>query len=236
MRQFFVEEDLHEGGDILIEGENWRHLTLSLRARPGEKLRIADMKGRAFDGEVVSIGRRSAAVRLGSEVSSATLEPMTLGICLSAAESMDTALEAAVQLGATKIVPLVSENSRPGSALKAAKWNKKAKESCGQCLRAELPKITLAIPIYEFFKQEENTERFIAIPQAASDGIPLKPGLALSLLVGPEGGFSQGEIEASKEAGWRGLYLGPQILRVGVAVAAGLALLQQARRNKYDQA
>jgi 16S rRNA (uracil1498-N3)-methyltransferase len=212
-----------------IEGEDWLHLTRSLRARVGERLRLVDPGFRAFEGAITAIGRRSLSV-----VAEAALPPepeappLALGLCAAANEAFDASLDAAVQLGVTEFVPLLSAHSRALDGSRHERWLRLARESCCQSNRCRPPFIAAPMPLEDFLKAPRAGKKFVA-QQGGASPAHAAPSEAISLVVGPEGGFSGEELELAAAEGWQALGLAPQILRVPVAVAGGLALLRSLR-------
>ncbi len=231
MRQVFTTGRLEAGGQARIEGADYLHLSVSLRLRPGEALLLVDPQGGRFQAKVESLDRQSLSARVEAALpSQPPLVPLSLGLCLPSADAFDAALDAAVQLGASSITPLESERSQRSAKDRGARWARIARESCCQCLRAALPEITAPKDLAAFLKDPGPGRRLAALPSARPlDGAGLEGPACL--LVGPEGGFSPAEESAIREAGWDAISLGPRVLRVPVAVAAGLALIQKFREG-----
>jgi 16S rRNA (uracil1498-N3)-methyltransferase len=220
---------LKPGQSAEITGEDYTHLTRSLRAKIGERLRLVDESGAAFEG-VLSAADRKKAVVLAETVlpAEAPQAELCLGLCAPSAEAFDAALDAAVQLGVSEFAPLRSSRSKAPDPAKRARWERIAKESCGQSLRTRLPRILDPQPLESFLLRDFSGAKWLAQQEGSAAPAGQASG-PLSLLVGPEGGFEDAELELAKKAGWQFLKLAPAVLRVPVAVSAALAVAQQRR-------
>ncbi len=154
-----------------------------------------------------------------------------LGLGISKGERMDYAIQKCTELGVSEIFPLFTEFSEV--RLKAerlqkrlAHWQKVAISACEQCGRNRPPLIHEPVAVSDWIAAPGCLQRFI-FDQS------LEPALAnagtckeAALLIGPEGGFSETEIHVARQNGFRGIRLGPRILRTETAPVAALALLQ----------
>ena len=202
----------------LPEGEA-RHVLKVLRGRDGDPLEVVDADGRLFLAE------------LGPGDEARVLEVLEgyeeVGLSLYQAVPkggrMDLVVEKATEVGATRIVPLLTERGlvRPGDA-KVGRWRRVAEAAARQSLRMVVPEVTQPVSFSE------------AVREAGGEGVLLhnEPDLAplealisapASLFVGPEGGWSEEELQAAEEAGLALAQLGPYRLRsetAGVVAAA----------------
>jgi 16S rRNA (uracil1498-N3)-methyltransferase len=227
LRQLYVDAVLDLGATHEISGEDYSHLTRSLRVKIGEVLRLVDSDFSAFQGHIVAINRRSVSVVSDEKLPPLPKRPsLCLGLCAPASDAFDAALDAAVQLGVTEFVPLNSMRSRHLDASKRSRWQRIAKESCCQSLRLRPPEILEPEALNHFLDSAREGRRFLAWQGSPTVGRPkLDSNSAHTLLVGPEGGFDETELAMAKAAGWEFLRLGDEVLRVPVAVAAGLSVL-----------
>ena len=161
---------------------------------------------------------------------------------------MDWTVEKAVELGVSRIVPLFSDRSlirldAQRALRKHEHWQAIVEAACRQCGQDRLPDLrkpqSLAAWLAE--SRPEAELRLILAPTspaslvqtvrtaleipAVSVGEALQTALAISLLVGPESGFSGDEMQAAIQAGWRPVQLGPRVLRTETAGLAALAAL-----------
>ena len=152
---------------------------------------------------------------------------------------VDFAVQKAVELGVSRIVPYLSKNcvSRPDKTdKKVERWRKIASEAAKQCGRGRLPEVTAVVPVQQAIEQAAESETALffyenekktGLHDALSSGV----GSTVSLMVGPEGGFDPAEAEAAVNAGLRSVSLGTRILRCETAPIAALAAVLYAGGN-----
>jgi 16S rRNA (uracil1498-N3)-methyltransferase len=242
-RRFFVSE--FNGATATIEGPLAHHLTRVLRVEPGQLYELSDGRTLCL-ARVESVGREIVNfVVLEPLVARPPRVDATLLIAVTKFERFEWALEKATELGAGTIVPLAAARSEKvllaAAPKRAARWEKILFESAQQarCLRP--PCLRALAPPSEAFAEDESSIR-ILLSERAGDA-PLRsllnahsppvtervsdiPGsypMRISLAIGPEGGWSEGEFAAAERAGFAAASLGNNILRAETAVVAGLA-------------
>lgn len=202
----------------LPEGEA-RHVLKVLRGRDGDTLEVVDADGRLFRAEL-GAGDEAKVLELldgNEEVGLYLYQAVPKG------GRMDLVVEKATEVGATRIVPLLTGRTlvRPGDA-KVGRWQRVAEAAARQSLRMVVPEVTQPMSFPE------------AVREAGGKGVLLhnEPDLApleavvsapASLFVGPEGGWSEEELQTAEEAGLVLAQLGPYRLRsetAGVVAAA----------------
>jgi 16S rRNA (uracil1498-N3)-methyltransferase len=230
LRQIFIQGRLRPGGAATVTGADHHHLTRSLRAKIGEPWLLVDDAGDRFEASLESVTKLEAILRvtrgLGAEPE---LPPLTLALCLPKLDALDACLDAATQLGVTHFVPLNSARSQAVSAGRQERWQRIVRESCCQCLRSKPMQILEAQRLEDFLGKALPGRKLLAWQAGKLMQGRLDLATPLTFLIGPEGGFEEKEIAAAMDNGWEPLSLGPQILRVPVALAAGLGALQAMR-------
>jgi 16S rRNA (uracil1498-N3)-methyltransferase len=227
---------LSEGSTVELDATAARHIVRVLRLGPGQALSLFDGNGLEADGRLQQVARRSVAVRLGA-VRRASLESplqVTLAQAVCRSDRMDFALQKAVELGVSTIIPLMAARSRlPDDprhlARKQAHWQGVIVAACEQSGRAHVPRCAPVQALDDWLQGE---------PLAADMGLVLDPAATcgmhdyprprgkVKVLIGPEGGLSHSELEQALACGFRSLRLGPRILRTETAGMATLAALQ----------
>ena len=230
-----VPAPLAEGTELELPPIAARHLLQVLRLRPGARLRVFDGAGREHEAELTATARGAARVRVGAPVAPRPESPLAVtliqGVCRG--ERMDLVVQKAVELGAARILPVLTARSVPRldearARRRQAHWQAIAAAAAEQCGRAVVPEVAAPCPLDEALADATlPAARYLLDPVAAEGPRALAPpGPALALLVGPEGGLTDGERAAAEAAGFRGLRLGPRILRTETAGLAALAALQ----------
>jgi 16S rRNA (uracil1498-N3)-methyltransferase len=223
-----------EAGDALRlpEGEA-RHVLKVLRARTSDVLEVVDADRRLFLAELRMGGE--AYIREALEAPDDKDLALSLYQAVPKGGRMDLVVEKATEVGATKIVPLVTERGivRPRDG-KLGRWRRVAEAAARQSLRLRVPEV--AEPV-RFSEAVRRVERDGVLLHNAPDLEPLEAVVRgpVSLFVGPEGGWSEDELRVAEEAGLALAQLGPYRLRSEtagmVAVARARAALERSARR-----
>lgn len=223
-----------EAGDALRlpEGEA-RHVLKALRGRQGDVLEVVDADRRLFLAELR--GRGEACVLEASEAPDHEYLDLSLYQAVPKGGRMDLVVEKATEVGATRIVPLVTERGivlpRGG---KVERWRRVAEAAARQSLRLRVPEV--AEPVH-FWQAIRGVGGDGVLLHNAPDLEPLEAVIRdpVSLFVGPEGGWSEDELRDAEEAGLAMAQLGPYRLRSEtagmVAVARARAALERSVRK-----
>lgn len=211
------------GDTVAVKGEEHRHLRVS-RARPGERVELFDGAGRVWDGEVVALDRRRTIVRITGERGVPPPEvDIVLGQSLVRNAAFELALEKAVEVGVTRIVPVRSGRSTDTGGVRHERWQKIIVEAAKQSKHYHLPRLD---PVTAFEDLMEFDAPSKAIFAERSDGTLEAAVRAAPVLylIGPEGGWGDQELQLAETSGFRSVGLGPHILRAETAaiVAGGL--------------
>jgi 16S rRNA (uracil1498-N3)-methyltransferase len=224
--QFFVTSSQIENNRCSIHGGDFRHLAAVRRVKPGDTIRLRDEKGTVYTALI----DRIAGDHIDLEITEAhggdqTTVDITLCMCLLKGGNFDLVVEKSVEIGVSRIIPVVSERTVPrpadGSA-KLRRWVRKAEEAAKQSLRDRVPSIEQISSFGDVISMNRSGVRIIAHPGAP---VSLKEFLhdnsagAVALLVGPEGGFSPAEIISAAAAGWVAVDFGFSQLRAETAAA-----------------
>lgn len=210
------------------------HVAHVLRARPGDALTVFDGEGEEYEGSIVGIDKRGAKAKLTRRVPKA-LAPVlevVLAIGVVAGEKMDFIIQKATELGATKIVPLLTDHGQV--RLKAEReqkrllrWRTISIHACEQSGRAILPEIMPVSLFQTWMPTVQGGLRFVLSPGNCAPIPPTNMApQSVVMVVGPEGGLSTQETNLALEVGFVPMTLGPHVLRVETAVVAGLAICQ----------
>lgn len=233
--RFFCPFPLHPGATVELPAEAAHHALRVLRIGPGDAARLFDGRGGVWEATLQAAGKGSLRASLDRYVAE-DLEPsprVTLAQCLPAADKMDYVVQKAVELGVAAIHPVAARRSvirLSGERMdrRVEHWRGIAAASCEQSGRNRVPPVAsiVDLPQYLAGAGAHNDMRLICLP---TEGGRLRelPATAdaISLLVGPEGGFEEAEIKAALAAGFRPLRLGPRVLRTETAGPAALAAI-----------
>lgn len=225
--------DQVSGNRASLVGEHAAHLARVLRAQVGQEFDIA-ADGVVRRGRVVSVDGQRVEFELGKEVETAPLGQVTLALAIFKFDRMEWAIEKCAELGAARIVPFAAKRTDAHLAAAAAKrverWRRIAREASEQARRAAPPEIADPLKLREVLALEG--EQRIVLSEVET-GASLRElcgaGRAgcgpLVLAVGPEGGWTNEELQAFTSAGWKSASLGATVLRAETAAIAALAVV-----------
>ncbi len=234
-RRFFV--DAVESGRARITGPDAHHLTRVLRVEPGQQFEISDNRA-VYLAEVESARKDLVSFSVRGEVASP--EPtVRTSLCASLIrfERFEWMLEKATELGVARVVPVEAERSERGLeqavGKRIARWNRIVREASEQSRRARLPEIGAPLDLAAALQTEAASYRYVleeAQAPAMLSVLPVdrQPGDSVTLLVGPEGGWTDRERAHIAGSNWRPVSLGPEILRAETAALAALAVVNAA--------
>jgi len=241
MARFYVPQPQVEKGMLRMEGEEVKHIRKVLRLRAGDEIVVFDGSGKEFEGTIVEEGLSSVVIKVQNVASPKRDSPVevTLAQSLLKGEKMDYLVQKATELGVKEIIPFISSRSVPlldksGRLKRHHRWERIAIEASKQCGRGVIPEIESLQDYSEMLqKVSPNTLRLILWER---EGTKLKGILERSkerkkifFVIGPEGGFSQEEVEEAERAGFIPVTLGKRILRAETASLCFLSILQYER-------
>ncbi|MEH6825531.1 MAG: 16S rRNA (uracil(1498)-N(3))-methyltransferase [Motiliproteus sp.] len=226
-------QPLIEGAELSLNDSAVQHLGRALRMRPGESVLLFDGAGHEHRAELLDLSKRSVTVRVGpaSDRSVESALSVELGLVMSRGERMDYAVQKATELGVSRIVPLFSERcevklSSERQDKRMQHWQQVAISACEQCGRSRVPEILPPQPLSQWLARCESELKLVLHPDAATPLSQRRVPASVGLLIGPEGGLSDHEIDQARSAGFESLQLGPRVLRTETAPVAALSVLQ----------
>ena len=233
IRVFITEEQIREQ-EIRIGGDDAHHLRDVLRLRVGDQVLACTGDDWEYVCGIAEMAEDDLVLRIFDRQKPGRELPakITLLQCLPKGDKMETVIQKAVELGAAAVVPVVSSRcvvklDEKRAAAKGKRWNAIARAAAEQSKRMVVPEVrdvatfaqavtsggTVRLMPYEGETDMAETRRVLA---------EIRPGQDISVLIGPEGGFSAEEVERARAAGFQTISLGKRILRTETA---GLALL-----------
>jgi 16S rRNA (uracil1498-N3)-methyltransferase len=234
--RIYVPQPLHPGREVELPVQAGEHIARVLRLERGHPLRLFNGDGGEYSGEIASLAKRAVSARVLSPASTADRESplrITLGQGIARGEKMDWILQKATELGVARIVPLITERTEvkldaERAERRLAHWDAVLASACEQCGRNRLPKLVEPMKLADWAAALDDSAgvRLALDPHGDVNPRELELGTVATLAVGPEGGLSEHDLAALELAGFRGLRLGPRILRTETAGLAALAALQ----------
>ncbi len=233
--RIFYPSRLKVGNVLQLSAEEGRHIHKVLRGHAGDRIEVVDGEQRLFIGELS--GRREAVV-LEERYASGEESEVTLYQAVPKGRHMDLVVEKATELGVARIVPLTPERGvvrLSEGDRKAQRWRRVAEAAARQSLRLRLPEVREVIPFPEAARGVGESGVLLHNGPDLPALEAVVQGSEVSLFVGPEGGWSEGELTLALESGLSLASLGPFRLRSEtagmVAVARACAVLERTNTN-----
>ena len=240
MAWFFIDDDIQRE-KYTIGGENARHIAKSLRMKTGEELTlvtpsqkqltctISGISGETVDVDI--IGRKQCENEPDVEI--------TLYQALPKGDKFEYIIQKCVELGVTRIVPVISARciSRPdGKALakKQVRWQKIAREAAQQSRRGIIPEVADCVTFRQAVQQSSKNALNIIFYELGGENVGKlleKGAKSIGIFIGSEGGFEQSEVDLVLDNGGSAATLGRRILRAETAPLAALSILMYATGN-----
>jgi len=240
LRRFFVEEIGEGKGALVLRGAEANHIRTVLRMAPGDRIVLLDSQGARHEAVIASMDRREVTVNLEKSLPSPPPSPVEITLCqaLLRSHSMDLIIQKTSELGVDRILPFVSERTivKPDKGAfvnKLRHWREialSATKQSGRLKPPEIGPISTFSELMDLWRGEEIMKIVLWEDESVENlKSPLRatrsPRKAVGV-IGPEGGFSNEEIEKAREAGFVSASLGHRILRSETAAVTLVALLQ----------
>jgi 16S rRNA (uracil1498-N3)-methyltransferase len=223
--RFFTTSALVPGTAIDLTGEEFHHLRI-VRIRDGEPVELFDGHGVAVEALVRTIGRDAASLTIERSISSRESHlDLTLAMAIIQLEKFELVLQKATELGVRRIVPLVTERIEVRHERyrgKHERWEKIVFEAVKQCGRASVPSLDQPIELDEAIAADGLRILFDADAQPGQ--LPAAVEKA-TLFIGPEGGWSERELQLATERGATFRRIGPRRLRAETAAIVGVSMV-----------
>jgi 16S rRNA (uracil1498-N3)-methyltransferase len=239
---FFIPARKAAGSAILLDGAELHHLRVA-RIRAGQTVWLFDEEGTRIRAEVESISGASARLLLleRERLQDARLR-LTLVQSVLKNKSMDEVVERAAEWGIRTLVPVTSERTivklGDHEEQKVERWRQIARAAAEQCKTGRVPGIEPPRPLAAVLADPPEGRKVVLSEhggRALKDILAEEPAPApgapenWALLLGPEGGWSERELDAIEAAGFEAASLGPQILRAGTAALSAAAIVLHSR-------
>lgn len=229
----FEDQPLKLGDEITLGEFATQHLGRALRMKPGYQIILFNGQGGEYSAELTQVSKKQVCARI-TDFSDAVVESplkIHLGQCLSRGERMDYAVQKATELGVSQLTPIFSERcevklNAERQSKRVQHWQQVAVSASEQSLRCQVPDIHTPKALQSWLNDADNDLKLVLDPRAPHALGSFQQPASVSLLIGPEGGLSDDEVELAKQAGFLPIALGPRVLRTETAPVAALTLLQ----------
>lgn len=231
--RFFTDGPLAPGAEVDLPERVVRHVAV-LRLRIGDALTLFNGSGGEYECTLSRVTKNSVRARVLAwrDLERESGLQITLAQGLSGSDRMDYAIQKATELGVRAIQPLAVERSvvrlsEERADRRIAHWRSVVAAACEQCGRNRLPEVNPVVTLDTFLSGTDSGARNLLLtPSGAVRMRELAPALAITLLIGPEGGLSGDEQGRALKAGFTAVRMGPRVLRTETAPLAAIAALQ----------
>jgi 16S rRNA (uracil1498-N3)-methyltransferase len=230
----FLLDEVPDAEELLVDGPEGRHAVDVLRLTPGERVKVGDGRGTVAEGDVVDAGSAGLRVRVVARHEVPPPAPeMVLVQALPKGDRGPLAVELATELGVDRIVPWTASRCvtrwREDRVDKGVtKWRSVARAAAKQSRRPRVPEVTDPASTREVCGLLGDVDLAVVLHEQARRplaGLAVPSSGTVVVIVGPEGGLTDGEVVAFRAAGAHAVRLGPEVLRTSTAGAAALAAL-----------
>lgn len=241
MNRFFIEAgNLNENIIRLTEKDDIKHLTKVLRAEIGDEYEICLSNEDVYIAEVEEIGSDEVLFKISSKLETAfeSNVKITLFQGIPKSDKMDLIVQKNTELGVCDFYPVAMArsvakiNDKKAEAKKVDRWSKISNEAAKQSKRTALPNVHESITLKQAISMFEEFD-VVLVPYEKEDSVGIKTALKslpnatkVAIVIGPEGGFDESEIDLISENGGKSVTLGPRILRTETAGMCAVSVVQ----------
>lgn len=210
---------------ISIRDEEHRHLSVA-RAAVGEEIEIFDGRGEVLTAKISVTERRETQARVtGNRHVAPDAHELILGQSLIRHAAFEFALEKAVEAGVTRIIPFIAGRSNAKDAGRRERWQRIIVEAAKQSKRYHLPVLEEPVSFSKVLEVKAPTKIVFSERNGSALTGAIKQSPVL-YLIGPEGGWTDEELDAARKHGFTAVGLGPTILKAETAAVVGTALIR----------
>ncbi|MFZ4794774.1 MAG: 16S rRNA (uracil(1498)-N(3))-methyltransferase [Blastocatellia bacterium] len=244
VHRFFASPEVIDNGTIRLTAEESHHLARVLRLREGEMVSAFDGLGNEWECEIAAIHKSECRLSILKKLETVVESPLrlTLAQALVKGEKFDLVVQKATELGVSRILPVITEHceiriSEERSEQRLQRWQRISLGAIKQSGRRRLVEIDQPVKFQQFCRDLQGEPALIFSEKTGSEktgsektGRGLPPLAAqdsgLTVVIGPEGGWSDGELDLATSLGLIPVHLGPRILRTETAAITAVTLAQ----------
>jgi 16S rRNA (uracil1498-N3)-methyltransferase len=231
--RLYVALPLAKDEQVELDDDSGHYVRTVLRLKKDDPIILFNGNGGEYVCVISEVSRKAVLIAVKSWFDRSVESPLhiTLGLGISRGDRMDLSVQKAVELGANRITPLMTERcvvqfKGEKKPQRLQHWQKIVQHAAEQSSRTVLPELTGITALQNWVSNQQGLKVFLD-PYAEKSLVELQPdGMEVTLLTGPEGGFTDQERSTAKTAGFIPVRLGSRILRTETAAIAALAAVQ----------
>jgi 16S rRNA (uracil1498-N3)-methyltransferase len=223
---------LGPGAQFALAPEAAQHVAKSLRLKAGDAITVFDGRGGEYDATLQRIDKDRVDVKVGAWREAGREAALAVGLVqgLPEADKMDWIIQKATELGVAWIQPIICERSvvrlvGERAARREAHWRRVAIAAAEQCGRTRVPDVRPTLAFMTWIAAPSDVPRWLLAREAAPLAAHAAAPSPLELVVGPEGGLAEREMDLALGRGCEPVSLGPRVLRTETAPLAALAAI-----------
>mgnify|MGYP000330184582 CR=1 FL=1 len=231
--RIYTHQPLQENTLIELEPQASQHLSKVLRMNEGAELTLFNGSGGEYSASISQLAKKQLTIQVHKEKTDDKQSPLDihLGIAISKGDRMDWVMQKATEIGITQITPLYTERTEvklkgDRAKKKTDHWQQVIISACEQSARNRLMSLKQPSSLSEWLRSTQAEKKFV-LHHRSDEGLNSneKP-TSVALLIGPEGGLSNDEINQAQRHDFSALTLGPRVLRTETAPIAAASILQ----------
>ncbi|GAB5477733.1 MAG: 16S rRNA (uracil(1498)-N(3))-methyltransferase [Marinobacter nauticus] len=232
--RIFTDSPLAVGSQCQLDDNAANHVGRVLRMQAGQALLLFNGDGQDYRATITEAGKKHVQVAVTEAGKNETESPLrvVLAQTLSKGDRMDYAVQKAVEMGVSEIVPLTTERcdvklkgDREDKRLRH--WQQVAISAAEQCGRARVPDIQPVMTVQQWLEHARACDLRLVLHHRTERSLnTLEKPSSIALMIGPEGGLTAEEIALAEDNGFLPVALGPRVLRTETAPVAAIALCQ----------
>ena len=235
INRIFYAGNLDKSQDVVLNKTQSHYVAHVLRLKPHQAVIVFNPQGLNYQGRLIQIKKSGVSICLEQAVDSLPLPILNIHLfqCLARGEKMDFIIQKAVELGVSAITPIHSAYTTvkldaKRLSTRLAHWQAIIIHSCEQCGRNDIPKLHRLKSLNEALQQPIAGDNIVLQPYHRNNTYSFNAtqNQSINLYVGPEGGFSNSEIENLQQQNFYFHRLGPRVLRTETAALAMISILQ----------
>ncbi|MDB4349868.1 16S rRNA (uracil(1498)-N(3))-methyltransferase [Omnitrophica bacterium] len=241
MSRFYVEPGKRSEDKLYVDGKEAHHILDVMRLKKGDRVSAFDGTGREYFGTIEEVAKKGLIIKIDQtrEKSSKKDHHITLAQSIPRREKMDYIVQKAAELGADKIIPMITQRTvvrlkKEKIPARLKRYRELAREAAKQCGSSSVTAIEDCLKFHEVLEKAQGYDLSI-IPsvghvekKSLKEKLSAFRGRSILILIGPEGGFDPAELEAASKKEITFVSLGENVLKCDTAALAAIAMINYA--------